>query len=558
MGCFDFEKYIKCIEDFVYDMKNNDTYLGEEMANRLKPLCELLRVSLVTTRFYESQKDVLENNFKYDELKVNDKNPQYDECCYVAQDETTTAGYEVHYKAYKSLDDEPWTEQEKDAVKFVLNLMFVFSGRIRLIAKCEELTFYDVETKLPNSAYFRMECQKKINMGSAKEYCVLFYNIRGFARLNATFGRNMCLKVMTLYAQGLKSVMAESGFVCRLGGDNFACLVRNDKLDSVKSYLAGTLVEVDDEVVDKVTMSASVGIYEMHEDIRDASEALENASKACNIAKNVLKEPYVYYNEDVMEHLSENRIYEDLFPDAIENEEFKVYYQPKVNLKDYKLCGAEALCRWVHDGEILMPYKFIPLFEQSNLICELDFYMLEHVCKDLRSWLDSGRQIVTVSVNLSRKHFGAPDLLTKIIEIIDSYNVPHEYIEIELTETTTDVDYDYLKSIVYGLKSVGIRTSVDDFGVGYSSLNLIRDLPWDVIKLDKSFLYMCDDDSRGNTMLKHVIALTQSLGMECIVEGVESIKHVKLLKENNCFNAQGFYFDKPIQKSEFEDRLSYL
>ena len=247
---------------------------------------------------------------------------------------------------------------------------------------------------------------------------------------------------------------------------------------------------------------------------------------------------------------------EKIFPNAIENEEFQVYYQPKVDLRDYRLTGAEALCRWFHNGEMMPPYKFIPVLEQSDAICTLDFYMLEHVCRDIRRWLHEGKRAVRVSVNLSRRHMGNPNLLSYILDIINRYQVPHEFIEIELTETTTDVDFKDLRMVVGGLVDRGIHTAVDDFGIGYSSLNLIRELPWSVLKIDRSFL-----PTEGNwntqtaTVLKHLIALAKSMGVDCIAEGVETVEQISLLKENDCLLAQGFYFDKPLPKAEFEERL---
>ena len=165
-----------------------------------------------------------------------------------------------------------------------------------------------------------------------------------------------------------------------------------------------------------------------------------------------------------------------------------------------------------------------------------------------------------VSVNLSRLHLGDADLLENILGIIDKHNVPHEYIEIELTETTTDVDFTELKKIVNGLREQGISTSVDDFGMGYSSLNLIRELPWNVLKIDKSFLPTSaeNQDPSKVKMLRHIITMSQDLGLECIVEGVETAEQVKLLKECQCYLAQGFYFDKPLPVKEFERRLDEM
>ena len=254
-----------------------------------------------------------------------------------------------------------------------------------------------------------------------------------------------------------------------------------------------------------------------------------------------------------------NREYKELMrmlPQAIAKEEFQVYYQPKVDLRNYRLSGAEALCRWIHEGELVPPGKFIPILEKGKAICTLDFYMLDHVCRDLRRWIDEGRQIVRISINLSRRHTMDDNLLDTIMNIIDRYDVPYEYVEVELTETTTDVEFKGLKSIVNGLMERGVQIAVDDFGVGYSSLNLIRELPWNVLKIDRSFLPEGNNKiSHKTVMLQHVIDLAQGMGLECLAEGVETLDQVRMLKENHCAYAQGYFFDKPMPRPEFEKRL---
>ncbi len=249
----------------------------------------------------------------------------------------------------------------------------------------------------------------------------------------------------------------------------------------------------------------------------------------------------------------DNNNVEELFDRAIENEEFKVYYQPKVNLKTYEPNGAEALCRWVRDDVVIPPDEFIPILEQGPKIKKLDFYMLEHVCKDMRKWIDEGKNVVQISVNLSRINVGQERLLERIVETIDRYRIPHSYIQIELTETSTELGFDELRDLVLGLRDAGISTAVDDFGTGYSSLRVISELPWNVLKIDKSLLRETErKKSNDHLMLGHIISMVRDLGMECVVEGVETPEDVKFLKDNNCFMAQGFYFDRPISGEYFE------
>ena len=196
-------------------------------------------------------------------------------------------------------------------------------------------------------------------------------------------------------------------------------------------------------------------------------------------------------------------------------------------------------------------------FAGVNDICQLDFYMLDHVCRDINRWISEGRKSIRVSVNLSRKHMMNVNLLQTLLKIIDRHNIPHSCIEIELTETTTDVEFNDLKRVVRGLQKVGIYTSVDDFGIGYSSLNLIRELPWNVIKVDRSFIPVENEEKEeiNSIMFKYVVAMAKELGIEVIVEGVETEYQLNILKNNNCDLAQGYFFDRPLPVNEFESKM---
>lgn len=282
----------------------------------------------------------------------------------------------------------------------------------------------------------------------------------------------------------------------------------------------------------------------------------EKAYLALQDARSRIYNNIVFYNDELQSSHQRARQIESIFKESLDHEEFVVYYQPKIQLNNYTIAGAEAVCRWRHDGELVMPEEFKPVLERSNDICILDFYVLERVCKDIRKWLDQGLNVVRVTVNFSRRHLGDDKLLDKILEIIDGNDVPHQYIEIELTETTTDVGFHDLQEIVNGLRGKGIYTSVDDFGVGYSSLNLIRQIPWDTVKIDKSFLPdVSDTTSKQYLMFSHLMSMLREMGLRCIVEGIETIEQVKMLKDNMCYLAQGSFFDEPLKADELETRF---
>ena len=306
-------------------------------------------------------------------------------------------------------------------------------------------------------------------------------------------------------------------------------------------------------------VAAHAGILVIPDDYyyHDFGDLMDRIINAYNASKNGRRGDIVFSSEKMLERKEQAMKIRQMFPVALQNHEILVFYQPKISVDTKSIVGAEALSRWYHNGKLIMPADFIPILEQSMDICKLDFYVLDHVCRDIRRWLDEGKPVVRISVNLSRRHLIDLDLLDHILSIVDSHRIPHHLVEIELTETTTDVGFKDLKRIVTGLQEAGIYTSVDDFGVGYSSLNLIRDIPWNILKVDKNFLPMNEQNGqdRLNIMFRHVVNMAKEIGLTCVAEGVETSEQVSILRKNGCDIAQGFYYDKPLPVREFEKRL---
>jgi len=254
------------------------------------------------------------------------------------------------------------------------------------------------------------------------------------------------------------------------------------------------------------------------------------------------------------EQLWEHKV-ETEMQDALEKEEFVVYYQPKYNPVTEKLAGAEALIRWQKEDGLVPPGKFIPIFEKNGFITKIDDYMLEHVAKQQAEWLKEGRAIVPVSVNVSRAHFTMEDLAEHILEIVDRYEIPHEYIEIELTESAFFDDKRALLGTVKKLKEYGFEISMDDFGAGYSSLNSLKDLPLDVLKLDADFFRGEDNKDRADIVVTEAINLAKNLGMRIVAEGIEKKNQVDFLAGVGCDMIQGYYFAKPMPAADYEERM---
>lgn len=550
---FDAKKYADAMDRFHMLIANVCELDSPEIGFALDEVCKVLRVAKVDMKCYDAISLEKRKNGRYILLY---ESGEPDESEIYVKRESTDRGNVVIYNFYKKNDGVAWNQEELKRVSVLQTCLFAYNARVRLAQIADQFTFHDTQLGMYNLNFFMKHAGTLISDGSVENYGVCYFNLKHFSMVNQRFGRDKGTKIMVDYIGQLEAILDDTELVCRVGGDNFIVLFLKEKLESIVRHMEG--IEIATEDADEYAfVSAVAGYYMVNKSAKYPSDLMDRANVALNVAKHSKTTDRIFYSDALIELSNERKRIETMFPDAIRNEEFKVYYQPKVFMKDYKLKGAEALCRWYHDDKIVPPDEFIPVLEQSKDICDLDFYMLNHVCADIRRWLDEGRRVVKVSVNLSRCHLGNSHLLQSILDIIDSHNVPHEYIEIELTETTTDVSFNDLKDMVNGLREHGISTSVDDFGVGYSSFNLIREIPWNVIKIDKSFLHDEGDELSGKNraMLKYVIAIAQEMGMVTICEGVETIEQVKLLKEFGCFMAQGFYFDRPLPRERFEAKL---
>lgn len=550
---FDAKKYADAMDRFHILIANVSELDSPEIGHALEEVCRVLRVAKVDMKCYDAislEKRKNGNYFLLYEGAEPDENRVY------IKRESTDRGNVVIYSFYKINDGVEWNEEESKRVGVLQTCLFAYNARARLAQIADQFTFHDTQLGMYNLNFLMKHAGALISEGTVEHYGVCYFNLKHFSVVNQRFGRDRGTKIMVDYIGRLETLLGDTELVCRVGGDNFIVLFLKEKLESVIRHMEGVEIATED-AGECAFVSAIAGYYMVNQPVKYPSDLMDRANVALNVAKYSKTTDRIFYSEALLELSNERKRIETMFPDAMRNEEFKVYYQPKVFMKDYKLKGAEALCRWYHEDKIVPPDEFIPVLEQSKDICDLDFYMLDHVCADIRRWMDEGWRVVKVSVNLSRCHLGNSHLLQSILDIIDSHNVPHEYIEIELTETTTDVSFNDLKDMVNGLREHGISTSVDDFGVGYSSFNLIREIPWNVIKIDKSFLHGEGNELSGKNraMLKYVIAIAQEMGMVTICEGVETIEQVKLLKEFGCFMAQGFYFDKPLPRERFEEKL---
>lgn len=550
---FDYKAYSRFLNEFIIEGEKIEQYRDPAFNKILEPICKFLRISRISSAVFDSTCDSTTIK-SAPHIYYDDGNA--DSTRVLKFTENNVRACKANYSFMQSKSGQDWSEEEVQQIEAFEKLIYTFCDRSYASTIAKDLSMFDNDLMIYPLTFFLATVKNLIRQGRIGEFGGVYFNIKHFSSINDRFGRDCATNIMKLFIHGIQEKILYEECICRVGGDNFVVLFKKDNLNIIKNYLSGMPITFNDG--ETVTVTTTAGYYMIPEVTESATDVMDRISTAYQLAKSVYKRPFLFYDDEIMQHQTHVKEIEMMFPSAIENEEFKVFYQPKTQLNNYQLAGAEALCRWFRNGKVISPGEFIPVLEGSKAICTLDFYMLDHVCRDIRRWLDEGREAVKVSVNLSRLHLGDEDLLESILRIIDKYKVPHHFIEIELTETTTDVDYKELKKIVYGLREQDISTSVDDFGVGYSSLNLIREMPWNVLKIDKSFLPTQeeeDNDPSKVKMLRHIITMSQDLGLECIVEGVETAEQVKLLKDCKCYLAQGFYFDRPLPVKEFEQKL---
>lgn len=550
---FDYKAYSRLLNEFIIEGEKIEQYRGPAFNKILEPICKFLRISRISSAVFDSTCDsaIIKSapHIYYDDGNA-------DSTRVLKFTENNVRACKANYSFMQSKSGQDWSEEEVQQIEAFEKLIYTFCDRSYASTIAKDLSMFDNDLMVYPLTFFLATVKNLIRQGRIGEFGGVYFNIKHFSSINDRFGRDCATNIMKQFIHGIQEKILYEECICRVGGDNFVVLFKKDNLNIIKNYLSGMPITFNDG--ETVTVTTTAGYYMIPEATESATDVMDRISTAYQLAKSVYKRPFLFYDDEIMQHQTHVKEIEMMFPSAIENEEFKVFYQPKTQLNNYQLAGAEALCRWFRNGKVISPGEFIPVLEGSKAICTLDFYMLDHVCRDIRRWLDEGREAVKVSVNLSRLHLGDEDLLESILRIIDKYKVPHHFIEIELTETTTDVDYNELKKIVYGLREQDISTSVDDFGVGYSSLNLIREMPWNVLKIDKSFLPTQEEENNDPSkvkMLRHIITMSQDLGLECIVEGVETAEQVKLLKDCKCYLAQGFYFDRPLPVKEFEQKL---
>lgn len=428
-------------------------------------------------------------------------------------------------------------------------------------------TLYDITTKDPltgayNFETFKKKAQKLLTQ-TTKKYSLSYVDFADFKYINDVFGYKYGDEILINYAATISNELRTGEVLGRVSADNFVILrYYNEKNDIMvrQQQVDIKITEFMHDMYGGQAVSVQCGICYL-EDLAEDLQIEGILDRAKNYARKTVKtglnRKYAVYDESIRKQLRYEKSIENRMLKSLENEEFLVYFQPKVDLQTGLATQAEALVRWQTDeGLIIPPDKFIPIFEKKYLISSLDQYVFKKVCAFIRRRLDAGLPVNTISVNVSRLQFYNSDFVKTYEDIKNKFRIPDHLLEIEITESIAFDNVTFLEKTVSELKSKGFLISIDDFGTGFSSLSLLKNIPIDVLKIDQSFFRESIHKEKDNIVIKGIIDLVNKLSIRTVAEGIETAEQVAFLKSVNCNMIQGYFFYRPLPEDKFEAILN--
>ncbi len=435
------------------------------------------------------------------------------------------------------------------------------SGMHAAEEKLRHLAHHDPLTGLPNRLLLEDRLDQAIEVARRQQqgFMLLFLDLDSFKVVNDTLGHSVGDELLRIVAGRLRDSLRGSDTIARLGGDEFVILAGDNTAeyaaDLAKKILA-TVHAPFDLAGERITVSGSIGIAVYPDHGGDRHLLMRAADIAMYSAKEAGRNRYRFYSEDMAEHSNERLIIEQGLRRAIEEDQLVVHYQPQVDLSNGRIFGVEALVRWMHpELGMIPPTRFIPIAEASGVIDSLGHWVLERACREILGLCDaSGRQL-RLAVNVSVREFMREDFVGAVRDTLVASGFPATALELEITESTLQA-HERSVVIIGELKRLGVSISIDDFGTGYSSLSVLRDLPIDLIKIDRSFIHHLPEARDEIAIVEAVVALAASLRMEIIVEGIERPEQSELLQRLGCGGGQGYLFSRPITHAALVDMLA--
>lgn len=445
----------------------------------------------------------------------------------------------------------------KDETKILADSLNDMAGNIRnLQNNLVQVAYYDALTGLANKNLFEKTAREFIDCKATNKYAYVLLDINKFKLINDIFGVEQGDALLGHIAEALSKEAKDKEICARFNADMFHCFFLYTSKDALEErinaiYARITLFTFEDNVDYK--LSVGFGIYVGEDRLLSISSMGDKAKLALSKIKGLRNVATYFYNDDIRDKIIEEQEIENTMEAALQNKEFKLYLQPKYDVQNYRLRGAEALVRWENPTKgVIAPNEFIPVFEKNGFISELDMYMLSCVCQKINEWISKGIKPVPISVNVSRQYLHHPNYVDRLIAILAKYHTPHALVELEITETTMFENEDGMVGIIKNLHQEGFKISMDDFGSGYSSLNMLQDIMVDVLKIDRVFFKESVNSVRGQKIVSNIISMARDLNIEVVAEGIETKEQLIFLQTTNCNLAQGYYFSKPVPTQDFD------
>lgn len=462
-----------------------------------------------------------------------------------------------------------WSKDDMATVRAVTNVISSYLLKMKAYEDASEtverLTGYDAVTGFYKYEKFTEVLKEYLKNAEHGKYAMVYVDFKNFKYINDTYGYAVGDQILTEFAEAARKYVGTFVMGSRVFSDNLVCLLNADGV--LKENPAEKLLNASTKYTDtikeryidsKLTCVIGVCLFDVDGSEIDVKALVSNANLARKEAKKPDKPRCIIYNDTMSEQIKKEIAYTNDMEAAFNNHEFVVYMQPKVDLQNHIISGAEALIRWVKpDGTIIYPNDFIPVFEKNKSVTQLDYYVYREVCKYLAGRIARNEHVVNVSMNVSRIHLYAIDELIQYIDgLLKKYQLPPELLEFELTETVFTDTVDDTVTLMQELRKLGVKVSMDDFGSGYSSLNVLTKLPLDVLKLDKEFLRGFEYGSDEQLIIPSIIDMAKKLNLHVVCEGVETMEQVEYLRCVGCDVAQGYYYSKPVPLHHFNEMLS--
>ncbi len=435
-------------------------------------------------------------------------------------------------------------------------VIYIMHNKRKSLEEIEQVAYFDDLTGLRNLIKFKIDVVNELHKNENKIYCMLKADVINFKAINELYDYETGDLVIETMAKVCKEMEKEGAITARMASDEFILFIEQNAFTDIQSMRSMYEAKFKEMLnyIENHQFDFRFGRYVLDKDERNINDMISRTNMAHSFAKVNASKLLCDYDETFKNQIVDATKLTNKMEYALHNNEFKVFLQPKNNTETGEIIGAEALVRWIEkSGKINFPNDFIPLFESNGFICKLDRYMFESVCALLKKWMLEDRNIIPISVNFSRANLRNPNFVKEIKELVDIYEIPPRYLEIELTETITLNNEQEAQELFVSLKEQGFLVSIDDFGSGYSSLGMLKNLNVDTLKLDRSFF--TDTDERGYIVINDIINLAHNLDMFVTAEGIEQAEQIEFLKSIGCDAAQGYYFAKPTTVEEFEKML---